>query len=352
VGKWVSENENVSLTHSPTYPLTVPPGRGELEFHYTALSYTVPEKNRFKYKLEGFDSDWVEAGTRRTAFYNNTPPGSYTFRVIAGNNDGVWNELGENVKFTLQPHLWQRWWFRFLVAVTGLFFAASGARYVTKKRMQLRFKRLEQQHTIEKERSRIARDMHDDLGAHLTEILLLSNLTRKNKDQAAEVETYVAKISDVAQGVIDSLHAIVWAVNPKNDTLDKLILYICDHAQSFLKLSSIRCRLDMPLEQPQSPLSSEVRHNLFLVVKEALNNIAKHAQASEVWLRFEIDGPVFSLSIEDNGKGFSPAAATETGNGLQNMRKRIENVGGEFSLSSQPGKGTRIQLAMPLRTKL
>ena len=145
--------------------MNLPPGRGEWEIHYTALSFQAANKNRFRYKLDGVDPDWVDADTRRVAYYNNIAPGTYTFHVTACNNNGIWNPTGTKLKLTLHPHYWQTWWFKSFIVIASLSTAAAGARYVTTKRMQLKLERIEQQHAIERERTRIAKDIHDDLGA-------------------------------------------------------------------------------------------------------------------------------------------------------------------------------------------
>ncbi len=344
VGKWVSEN--VSLTHSLTHPLTLPPGRGELEFHYTALSYRAPEKNRFKYKLEGYDADWVDAATRRVAYYNNIKPGTYTFRVQGCNNDGVWNKTGASVKLSLRPHFWQTKWFLGLLGVMSIGFVAGTARYITWKKVQRKLERFEQQHAIEKERTRIAQDMHDDLGIRLTEILLLGNLAADSN--ADKVNDHVTKMVNVARDVVRGLDAIVWAVNPKNDSLDQLALYTGEYLEKILGMTNIRCRLDVPVELPHQALSADVRHNLFLVIKEAVNNSVKYAEATELKFSLRVSDFILFIVIEDNGKGFSVAENSARGNGLQNMERRLKNIGGRFEISSEPEKGTRIRLEIPL----
>jgi ligand-binding sensor domain-containing protein/signal transduction histidine kinase len=330
--------------------LRFPPGRGEIEFHYTALSYAMPEKNRFKFKLEGLDADWVEAGSRRVAFYNNVPPGNYTFQVMASNNDGVWNSASAQLKFSLSPNFWQTWWCQAAFVVAGLSFAAAAARFVTKRAMQLKLERLEQQHAIAKERTRIAQDMHDELGARLTEIRVLSNLTAQNKSQPAVVDTQARRISSAAEEVIDNLHSIVWAVNPGNDAFENLADYVCQFAESFLETSSIRCRFDFPDEMPDLRLSSEVRHNVFLACKESLNNAVKHAEATEVQISLSVSHAQAVLSIADNGKGFQTGTTTGLGNGLRNMKRRMESIGGYVQITSEPGKGTRTSLLFPLNS--
>src|SRR5581483_5249824 len=331
-------------------PAQIAPGRGGLEFHYTALSFPVPEKNRFKYRLTGVDPGWVEAGVRRVAYYNNLRPGAYRFQVLACNNDGVWNSTGAELALTLLPHFWQTWWFTGLAAIAAVGMIGGTVRYATKRNLQRKLERLQQQNAVEKERTRIAQDMHDDLGAQLTEIFLLNELAHKNKTNPDKLETYLGKQSHVVQDVAGSLDTIVWAVNPVNDSIDRLADYLYEQVERLLTMSSIRCRFDVPDELPDRFVSSELRHNVFLVVREALNNIIKHAGASEVWFRLRAGPATLSLVIEDNGKGFPSEEQSAFGNGLSNMAKRMKNLGGSFQLSSQSGKGTRIHFEVPINT--
>ncbi|MDB6027065.1 MAG: Two component regulator, sensor protein [Verrucomicrobiales bacterium] len=337
---------SAKLPHSGK--VSVPPGSGELEFHYTALSFAAPEKNRFKYKLEGVDTDWKDVGSRRVAYYNNIKPGDYHFRVMACNNDGVWSQADAILQLSLEPHYWQTWWFRLSVIVITLSLVTTGALTITKRRMQLRLQRLEQQQAIERERARIAQDMHDDLGARLTEILLLNTATKKSTT-LEDAKTGIGKVSNVAREVIDSLDALVWTVNPKNDSLPRLSSYICEYAGAFLKIASIPCRFELSGDLPNIPISSEVRHNVLLVVKEALNNVVKYSATTEVWLRLQLRDSTLRIAIEDNGKGFSIADAGSQGNGLSNMQRRIESIHGCFQIVSEPGKGTRLLIEIPIR---
>ena len=331
---------------TPENGMIIPPGKGELEFHYTALSFGAPEKSRFKFKLEGFDSDWVTADTRRVAYYNNLKPRAYTFRVIGCNNDGIWNEKGASVAFILQPYYWQTRWFLGLMIFGAVGFVAGSARYVTWRKVQAKLLRLEKQHAVEKERARIARDMHDDLGASLTQVAMLSDmaLSRQGEDR----ETCISKTSEVSRELVRNLDAIVWSVNPNNDSLEKFALYICEYLRMFLGTGPVSYRMEMPDDLPPLPLSAEVRHNLFLIIKEALNNVVKHSRANEVWFRLRFENSRLTISIEDNGKGFSSGTVEDFGNGLRNMRKRVEHLGGEFQLQSDPEKGTRVIVTLAL----
>lgn len=335
--------------HAHDAPVQIPPGRGELEFRYTALGFHTPEKNRFKYKLENADLDWIDAGTRRTAHYNNIYPGTYRFRVLACNSDGFWNEEGATLAVVLQPHLWETWWFRSLIGVAAVVVVGGTARHFTKTRMLRQLELLEQQHAIEKERSRIAQDMHDEVGARLTEIMLVSDRAQDNKADVEKADASLVKISSMARAVVDGLDALVWTVNPKNDSLDNLVTYICEYAQGFLEASGVQCRFDVPGELPAVPLSSEVRHNVLLVAKEALNNAVKHSRGTEVSVKLRADSSALQIEISDNGRGFEKAATSARGNGLQNMEKRMRNIGGTLELTSAPGKGTVISIQIPLK---
>ena len=301
-------------------PVRIPPGRGELEIHYTALSFQAPEKNRFKYKLEGADAEWVDAGSRRVAYYNKVYPGSYRFQVLACNNDGVWNGTGAFVRIVLVPHVWQTWWFLCLGLAAGVCVVGGCAAYWTRKMSRRRLARLEQQHALEQERARIARDIHDDLGSSLTHISMLSELAEADKANPKEVETHVRKIAASARETVRSLDEIVWAVSPENDTWNSLAEYLSEYANEFFAVTNVRCRLEMPLDLPPYPLPSEVRHGLFLVIKEALNNSLKHARASEVRIRVAEQGSGVEIVITDDGRGFEldQTRAVSGGHGLQN----------------------------------
>lgn len=334
--------------------IRIPPGRGELEFHYTTLNLQVPENSRFKYRLEGIDSDWVDAGARRTAHYNSVYPGEYHFRVLACNKDGVWNMTGASMAVMLRPHFWQTWWWRGLVALVVVGGASGTALYVTRRRMQRKLALFEQRAAIEKERGRIAKDIHDDLGSSLTRIMMLGERAEEDLDKRENLGVHVGKIVTTARRTVQALDEIVWAVNPANDTFEGLVQYISHHADEFFENTSVSSRLEMPETLPTFVLPAEVRHDLFLVVKEAFNNILKHSQASEVRVRISANDTAVTIEIEDNGCGFDIAknGGGRVGNGLTNMRKRIEGLGGELCLASAPSAGTKLKVRVKVKPLL
>ena len=200
---------------------------------------------------------------------------------------------------------------------------------------------LERQHAVERERSRIARDIHDDLGASLNLIAVLGDLAKKEK-----TDERIEKMSTTARQAVTSLDEIVWAVNPRNDTLAHLVDYAGQYATGYLRAAGIRCLLDVPEVLPSSEVPSDVRHNLFLVIKEGLQNIVKHSRATEVWLRVTT-GPSLRIVIEDNGKGFENNAPDPWADGLRNMRERMSEIGGECRVESRVGTGTTITIELP-----
>ncbi len=354
--------------------LRIKPGGHQFEFQYAALSFRAPGKVRFKYQLEGLDPDWVQAGTRRVAPYSYLPPADYTFRVIACNDDDVWNETGATLAITVLPFFWQTWWFKGAGLAAGAASVGAAVLLVARRRERRKLEQLERQRALERERARIARDIHDDLGASLTRISMLSQSARADLDGQPQAAEDLDQIYQTSRELTRAMDEIVWAVNPKHDTLDSLVTYLGRFAQHFLSSSGVRCRLDVPVKLPSWTVSAEVRHNVFLALKEALNNVVKHAQATEVRIALEIQPGGFALLVGDNGQGFeygdktnlvwstaspggnvnstSDTARLSGGNGLLNMRKRLEEIGGRAQWDTAPGEGTRVRLQVTMATNV
>jgi len=324
--------------------LEIGPGARRIEFRYTALSLTAPEKVRFRVRLDGLDPDWVEAGPSRVAEYSRLPPGHYYFRVSACNEDGVWNEVGAGLGLTILPALWQTLWFRLLLAAILLSSGVWVVKSWATRRLQRRLEILHRQHALEQERTRIARDIHDEMGALLTEISLLSDHGQKNGQRPDVVAADLRRISNTAREAVRTADGIVWAVNPSNDFLDHLGNYLMHYVEDFFRLTSIRCRLDLSEDLPRIPLSTQFRHHLLLVVKETCNNVVRHSDATEVIVRLSVADDTLTIVIEDNGKGICAEGSPGVSDGLLNMRQRMSDLGGTFDLSSTPGRGTRVEL--------
>ncbi len=334
--------------------IIVPPGREQIDFRFTALSFDVGDKARFRYRLDGLDTDWVDADTLRTVQYRHLLPRNYRFRVIACNSEGVWNEIGAAVQFTVLPFFYQTWWFKILAGVLVVGGVSFGVRRAATRKYRRRLEVLQQQHAIERDRARIAKDIHDDVGAGLTQITLLTELARRDPDQTG---ANLGRISDSARELTKAMDEIVWAVDPQHDTFSGLMDYISVYAEDFLRMAGIRCRMDLPSALPAGRVDAELRYNLFLALKESLNNVVKHAKATEVWLRLRIEPKSFTLIVEDNGQGLPAANGAgdanagkeriSSGSGLINLEKRLAAVGGRCKIHSD-AQGTRVEMFVAL----
>ena len=339
-----------TLGAAPLSEVTVPPGSQALEIRYTSLNLAAPEKARFRYRLNPHETQWTEVeADRRVVRYPRLPPGRYRFEVTASNEDGVWNLAGTSLGVVVQPPFWRTWWFLTLVTLALLGAIVGSVHYVSTQKLQRQLAALRQQEALEKERARIARDLHDQLGANLTQVALLGEMAEADKHLPEEIENHARQISQTARETTRALDEIVWTVNPANDTLDGLVTYLCKYAQEYLALAGLQYRLEVPPQLPATPISPELRHNVFLVAKEAINNIVKHSRASAARLRLRLDSAQFILEIEDNGQGLPPNVESKGRNGLRNMRRRMEDLGGQFQAGPGPEGGTCIRLTVPLR---
>jgi signal transduction histidine kinase len=328
-------------------PLHLPPSHRHLEFDFTAFHFTAPGNIRFRYQLAGLDDGWIDAETARRVDYSRLTTGNYKFRVEACVGDAPWSETAATLDFFVIPFFWQTWWFRITVLLLFTSSVIAIVRYISFRRMRLKLRTLEQQAAIERERGRIARDIHDDLGNRLTKIQLLTGLAQRDRTTPEKAVAHVQQISSTVRQATDALDEIVWAINPRNDTLPDLINYLGQFVVDYLRTGGIRCRVDLPEHPPAKSVSAEVRHNLFLAVKESLNNILRHAQATEVSLIVLVTDESVSVIVEDNGRGFNGEVKDSGGDGLPNMRQRMAEIGGQFQMRSVPGSGTWVSFNGP-----
>ena len=292
--------------------------------------------------IEWFEMHRVGDSGGRVVRYDDVPPGRMRFQAIGCGSGGAWLGAGASLPVVIRPFVWSRPWFWPAIALLGAALLGIGVWQAARRRYRRKIERLEMQAALEKDRMRIARDIHDDVGAQLTRLTLLcAGLDREAADPR------VGEISTTARQLVHSMDEIVWAVDPGNDTLDHLGTYLCRFAGEFFEDSGVRARYDVPALLPAVPLSAEVRHNLFLAVKEALNNVLKHAAAREVRLALTATPTALEVSIGDDGAGFAPDDAPG-GHGLRNMRRRLEEIGGSCRIESAPGTGTRVTFHWPL----
>ncbi|MFZ4522244.1 MAG: ATP-binding protein [Bacteroidales bacterium] len=302
----------------------------------------------FSFYLEGYQLAWSAPSQSAEFSYRDLPPGSYRLIVKFGDSWQNWSDPVTLLSITLRQPFWKTGWFLIILIV----FITTVTAYLARKINSMRFTRrilvLEQQNAIEKERLRISKDMHDDLGASLTRISILSELAKKQQDDPLKSQQLIGQISDISGGVVDDLSEIIWAMNPRNDTFDSFSSHIREYASSYLESAGIEGHFRFPQEIPAIGMPSDLRRNIFLVVKEALNNIVKHAGANKVQMEMYLRDETLGISITDNGKGFEADQNPHRGNGLVNMHKRMEEHNGAYAITSGEGRGTTIELSVKL----
>ncbi len=278
--------------------------------------------------------------------YQRLPPGNYWLRVAAMDLAGAPVAAELSLPFIVLTPIWSRWWFWVVVGGGGCLGGFWVTRRIMKGRLQLALDLAKRQQMVERERTRIARDIHDDLGTSLTQISMLSESARDNPGNPSKTVSELDRICTVVRESTQAMDEIVWAADPENDSLDELATYISGFTQELLGGVGVRCRLEMPASFPCTVLSSEVRHNVFLTCKEALNNALKHGQPQEVRVKMFMEANRFVLAVSDDGCGFT--LPNSSGHGLANMKQRVEKLGGRFTLASTPGSGTRVSLEVPV----
>jgi ligand-binding sensor domain-containing protein/two-component sensor histidine kinase len=305
-----------------------------VSFTFAALNYVHPEKNSYAYKLEGFDKEWTFTdGTKHFADYTNLNPGKYTFRVKASNNDGVWNQKGASLKLTITPPYWQTWWFKmFCFVATGLILYTI---WYNQMRKSLAIKSI---------RNKIASNLHDDLGATLSSISIMSVLVHQQiKDQSPLANALLDKIGSSSRNMIDSVNDMVWAINPKNDNFENIIKRMRTFASEILTAKDIVLHFDFDKNLMQSKLNMDKRENFYLIFKEAVNNSAKYSHAKNAFVIIWNQQKNLKMIVRDDGNGFELNTIV-AGNGLTNMRHRAESMKATFNIESIPGVGTTIEL--------
>lgn len=279
--------------------------------------------------------------------YANLPAGYYRFRLNEVSVTGIPGEAETSLPIEVPLAFWRTPWFWVSVATLLLAAGAGSWRYVIWRQKRQQMQRLEQHLALDRERLRIAQDIHDDLGARVTQISLLSAMAEGKTSLPEEARTEFGKVSQMTRDLVSALYETVWAVNPENDNLDALANYLCQMSNQYCSQARLRCRLEIPDSPPAIPLTSQVRHNLIMAVKEAIHNVVKHARATEVRLRIAYEASALRISIHDDGCGFD-TATLPPGNGLGNLQGRLQDIGGSFTIESRLGAGTTVSLLLPV----
>ncbi len=301
----------------------------------------------YSYRI-GANGLWSDPSENNQIILPKLQPGSYQVEIRA-TTDGVhWSNKPLRIAFKIRPPFWTTWWFRSLIGVMSVLTIAWWVRFISTRKMKLKILRLEKEQAIEKERSRLSRDMHDDLGSGLTKISILSEVVKKKVKEEAEVDAYLENISDSSRELVQNLNNIIWSLSPGNDKIQALTAYIREYAAKFLESCQVGFEVNTDQINMDQEVPEQVKRNIFLVVKESLNNAVKHGKSTKVILNMEIkNGSALQIIITDNGVGMN-SQVSGSGNGLKNMEKRMKDIQGSFSIESERDKGTRVTLSYPL----
>jgi signal transduction histidine kinase len=339
--------------------------QNQLQIDFFSISYAAGDALNYQYRFDDNSSDWSAPSAQRSITLANLSPGSYRFLVRAVNSDGLVNQRPASVSFTILPPFWRRWWF---IALSILVIAVLAVGFHLYRTMQLRrinraltevktaevsLRKAREERLVELERvrSRIATDLHDDIGASLTQIAILSEVVQaQTKTGHPAVAAPLTKISEVSNELVSTMSDIVWSINPTKDHVSDLTQRMRRFGSDVLTLRSIRFHFHSGADVGDIVVKSNLRREIFLVFKESINNIVKHAEARNVWAEIDVVNGDLTISIRDDGRGFDPTDLDlkDRGNGLASMRRRTAEIGGEFSITSAPGRPTEIRASFPV----
>ena len=313
----ISQIKNIVLDHDHSF----------FSFEFTAMEFTAPTKIQYAYKLEGFDTEWVHVGNRNFASYTNLDPGDYTFKVKATNPDGYWNKSFASISIKINPPYWQTWWFLSLMGfvVVGLFYSIHQYR-------------LSQSLKLERLRNKIASDLHDEVGSSLTRISIYSDLLQ-NENNESDRKNYLSRISIMSREIVSTMSDIIWSIDNRSDSVGALLLRMKDFATEILQPKNIELDFKVSEISEKAIVDPEVKQNIYLIFKEAINNIVKHANATLVTVEILNESNLFSMIITDNGKGVNEQQRSH-GNGLRNMERRALAIHGDLKFLHN--KGTQV----------
>jgi ligand-binding sensor domain-containing protein/signal transduction histidine kinase len=319
------------------------PNQNQIQIDFLSIDFSSGGAVRYQYMLEGADRDWSAPISQRTVNYANLRHGSYTFKVRAINSDGRASERSAQLSFKILPAVWQRWWFLTLTALAIAFVIHTIYRFRVRRLIEL-----------ERVRTRIATDLHDDIGASLSRMAILSEVVKRQKGTNGEQSTaMLTEIADSARGLVDSMSDIVWSIDPRRDDLKSVVQRVRQFASDVLEAGNIEWEFHVPQELDGVRLGPEQRRHLYLIFKEAINNIARHSECRRVSLSINFEDGNLLCEIMDDGRGFlqkPPSESTSNGrggHGLPNMQSRARDIGGSLEVDSKPEHGTRLKLTIP-----
>lgn len=321
--------------------LELKPSGNQLQVDFVAIDYEPGDILRYTYKLEGADEVWSPPRSQHAVNYAALAPGTYHFLVKAVTSEGGESPVPAQLDFTVLPPIWRRWWFETLAIVLAISGVFAAHRY-----------RVAQAVSVERIRTAIATDLHDDIGSSLTQIAILSEVARVSANGAGRPGEPLERVAILAREVVDSMGDIVWAIRSDAHGMESLIRRMREFSIDLLSSQGIDFELRAPELEKQVVLSLQARRQIFLIFKESVHNAARHSRCTSVVAEFKIADREVVLTVADNGSGLRPTEKTSGGTGISNMRRRSEELGGRLELTSEPGKGCRVAVHFPARNKV
>ncbi len=326
----------------------VPQGRNTFDFVFTAPRFKYNGYRRYETRLTGYETAFTPWSEERKRTFTNLPSGHYRFEARAKDVDNEFSSMG-TLDFTVLAPWWATWWFISIASVSGIGSVVGITRWFANRALQRRIALLEAQSAVERERLRLARDLHDEVGSGLGRVILFAGEAQRQKTDPAQLDAALIRVQSAAQELVQHAREIVWAVSPQHDTLASLIERLGDYSEETLRAAGIACRVEAPTKIPVIVLGSESRHNLFLALKEAVHNCVKYSAAQSATLRFTIADDWLEIVLRDEGRGFAAGETRGTGHGHRNLSLRAEALGGSAKIDSAPGQGTTVTLRVPFQ---
>jgi signal transduction histidine kinase/outer membrane lipoprotein-sorting protein len=335
---------------APEYISSVrlPYNRNNLFLKFRAIDFNSGKKVRYQYQLVGWDKKWIYSDMLNEVRYNNLPPGQYTFRFRAAGSSGVWTSAAHTVNIIIQPPFWKTGWFYIIASVLLLITIIMVTKQIAQQKLKSKIRKLEKQKALDDERARISREMHDDIGAGLTQITLMSEAARFKARQQKDNSRQIDEIAETSRKLVSNMSEIIWSLGPENKTLEQVFAYLREQLNKQLEYTQIEYNISFPQHSTDRILHNHQGRNLLLVTKEIVNNAIKHSRASHISIEADIKQGSLWFQIKDNGVGFD-VSKTYMGNGLKNIRKRISDMNGTIEIESVIGGGSSFRYHIPLK---
>ncbi len=301
----------------------------------------------YSFCLINYEKQWSIPQNGGTFNYRNLPPGKYQLLVKYLDGNQFWSQPVELITITIRPPIWKTWWFLLIVAFTVFELVVFLVKQGQKKKYLATIKELEHQNAIEKERLRISRDLHDELGAGLSLILLNSSMAQSQAGQPEMVDSFLMRINRNTKELYESMHNLIWLLKTENQTMNALLAKLRETISELCEDAGLDYEISFPEVEVESIINRDASRQIYLMVKETVNNVIKHAQASKLTLNLNYYPERISIIVIDNGKGFDNKIVEKKGNGLFNLKLRAEHLNGEFKIQSDLGTGTRIEIDIP-----